>query len=319
VKADTVVAGLEVPWSIGFLPNGDMLVSERAGGIQLVRGGVATHVATVPATHASESGLLGLAIDPRFDQTHAFFIYYRVRTSNRIARWILDGERAHEEQVVLDGIPAGSLHDGGRLRFGPDGKLYAGTGDARNADLAQDPNSPAGKLLRVGEGVALSGIRNLQAFDWLDDGRFIVADHGPSGELLGRTGHDEVSVARAGDNLGWPGVWSCDTQPGIVTPILVWEKAVPPGGGAYYRGDAIPGWKNSFIVGTLASKHLHRVVLTPDGNHVDRHEVYFQDELGRLRDVVVGPDGAIYVTTSNCDGRGTCPPERDRVLRITAS
>jgi glucose/arabinose dehydrogenase len=342
IDVTTWVSGLEVPWSLAFLPNGDALVTERPGRVRLIRGGalVPEPVARTPSVQQSESGLLGLALDPAFAQTRAFFIYYTAagagRNVNRVVRYVLDpsGLSAQPERTIFDGIPAGALHDGGRLRIGPDRMLYVATGDARTPDSSQDLGSPSGKLLRLaldgtvptdnpfpGRPALLSGIRNLQAFDWLDADRLVIADHGPSGEL-GRTGHDEVSVARAGDNLGWPVTWSCETQAGKVAPLLVWRSAVPPGGAAFYRGDVVPGWKNSMLVGTLASKHLHRVVFASDGRTVAQHEVYLEGEppsgFGRLRDVVVGPDGAVYVSTSNCDGRGSCPPDKDKILRITS-
>jgi glucose/arabinose dehydrogenase len=127
-----------------------------------------------------------------------------------------------------------------------------------------------------------------------------------------------VSVARAGDNLGWPAIYGCQSRSGMVSPSLTWAEAAPPGGAAFYRGTQIPEWQGSFLVGTLGSRHLHRVVFeSPESARVAEHEVYFDGELGRLRDVVMGPDGELYVTTSNCDGRGTCPSERDRIVRIT--
>jgi glucose/arabinose dehydrogenase len=252
---------------------------------------------------------------------------------NRVARWTLatDAGSAREERIILDGIPAARFHDGGRIRFGPDGMLYVGTGDGGEPSRSQDPRSPGGKLLRItrdgapapgnpspGSPVFLSGLRNLEAFDWLDPRTLAVADHGPSGEL-GRRGHDEITVARAGDDLGWPPAWRCEVGQGLVAPSLVFRDATPPGGGSVYRGDAIPAWKGSFIVGTLRSRHLHRVAFGPDGR-VTAHEVYLEGDppsgLGRLREVVEGPDGALWVTTSNCDGRGRCPPEKDVVARI---
>ncbi|HET8541778.1 MAG TPA: PQQ-dependent sugar dehydrogenase [Anaeromyxobacter sp.] len=151
-----------------------------------------------------------------------------------------------------------------------------------------------------------------------DDGSLVVADHGPSGEL-GRRGHDEVTVARAGANLGWPDIYGCEARAGMASPVLAFREATPPGGGAVYRGDAIPAWKGSFLVGTLRSRHLHRVALAADGS-LASHEVYLEGDppagLGRVREVVQGPDGALWVTTSNCDGRGTCPSEKDAIVRI---
>ncbi len=341
VKVEVVTDGLEVPWSIAFLPgSSDFLVTERPGRIRIVRDGrlAPEPVATVETTQGDESGLLGIVLHPRFRENRTFFAYYTVpggdTRTNRISRWVLDETspvpHAREERILLDGIPATYKHDGGRLRFGPDGMLYASTGDAARPELSPDVSTPAGKLLRLtDEGaiprdnpiadspVFLLGIRNLQAFDWLDDERIILADHGPSGEL-GREGHDEVSVAKGGDDLGWPGTWGCEAKEGVVTPLLAWDKAVPPGGGLFYRGDAIPEWKESFLIGTLRSQHLHRIVLADDGRRVAQHEVYLQDAFGRLRDVVAAPDGAVYVTTSNCEPDLACPEEKDRVLRITS-
>lgn len=339
VRAETFVSGLEIPWSVAFLPGGGALVTERPGRVRLVRDGalVPEPVTEIVTGAHGEGGLLGLVLHPRFAENREFFVYYTAdkdgRAVNRVARYVLapDGRSAQQQAIVLDGIPAATFHDGGRMRLGPDGLLYIGTGDAGEPRLSQDPDSLAGKVLRLtpegtvppdnprqGNPLFLLGVRNVQAFDWLPDGRIVVADHGPSGEL-GRRGHDEITVAAKGDNLGWPGTWRCETSPGIETPEIVWERAVPPGGALYYRGDAIPEWTNSFLVGTLESRHLHRVVLTEDGRSVKTHELYFRDQFGRLRDVIAGPDGAIYVTTSNCDGRGTCPPEKDKVLRITSA
>ena len=334
VRKEIVASGLDVPWSIAFLPGGgggDFLVTERPGRIRLVRGGalVPEPVATVRVNSEGESGLLGMVLHPRFAETRQLFLYYTASKGeqkvNRVARWVLDEAKpvphAREERILLDDIPAASRHDGGRLRFGSDGMLYAATGDAAEPDLSQDRASTAGKILRLHpDGAAapekiVSGVRNVQAFDWLPDGRFAIADHGPSGER-GRRGHDEISIARSGDNLGWPGTWGCERKAGVVTPLLVTRSAMPPGGATFYRGDAIPGWKNSFLVATLESKHLHRFVFDLAGRRVTQHEVYFPGD--RLRDVVTGPDGAVYMTTSNCDGRGDCPANKDVVVRITS-
>jgi glucose/arabinose dehydrogenase len=341
LKAETVVSGLEVPWGIAFLPGGDLLVSERAGRVRLVRDGkLFATILNVAVAPGAESGLLGIAASPTFDLDGLFYVYATVLVggarTNRVVRYRLDADHraATLDRVVLDNLPGAELHDGGRLRFGPDGMLYVGTGDARTPDIAQSKESLGGKILRVTkDGAAppdnpfapspiyLLGLRNPQAFDWLDRGTLVVVDHGPSGEL-GRSGHDEVSFARAGDNLGWPKIYGCEAAPGKVTPRMTWEEAVPPGGAAIYTGTAIPEWRGSLLIGTLRSKHLHRVELDQDDpRRARRHEVYFQGDppagFGRLREVIMGPDGELYVTTSNCDGRGICPEERDRILRLT--
>ncbi|ACL63895.1 glucose sorbosone dehydrogenase [Anaeromyxobacter dehalogenans 2CP-1] len=339
IRVERVASGLEVPWGLAFLPGGDVLVTERPGRVRLIRHGQLQPepVATVAIAPGGEGGLLGIAADPRFAENRRFYLYATVEAGgapvNQVSRWTLsaDGRAATREKVLLDGIPAARYHDGGRIRFGPDGMLYVGTGDGGHPDRARDPASPSGKLLRVtpdgapapgnprpDSPVLLSGVRNLEAFDWLDAGTLILADHGPSGERS-RTGQDEVTVARAGDDLGWPAVSGCDAEPGTVAPILSFRRAAPPGGGSVYRGSAVPQWRGSFLFGTLGSRHLHRVVLDGRGG-LRAHEVYLAGDppsgLGRVREVVEGPDGALWVTTSNCDGRGTCPAERDLVVRL---
>lgn len=335
VKAELVVSGLEVPWGIAFLPGGDLLVTERPGRVRLVRGGVLVPapVATVPLAPGGESGLLGIALHPGFAQNRFFFVYATVSAGNgkqnRVERWKLseDSTSADFDGVVLDGIAAAQFHDGGRLRIGPDGMLYVGTGDAREPDRSQDPRSLNGKLLRVtpegavpgdnptaGSAVYVLGLRNVQGFDWFDESTVVIADHGPSGEL-GRSGHDEVDVARAGENMGWPTIYGCGRSSGLVPPRLSWHDAVPPGGAAIYRGNAFPEWKGSLLVGVLGSTHLHRVVFDAE-RRVSSHEVYLQGTLGRIREVITGPDGELYLTTSNCDGRGTCPSDKDRIVKL---
>jgi glucose/arabinose dehydrogenase len=340
VRADTVVSGLEVPWAIAFLSRDAFLVTERPGRIRLVERGVLVRapVATIPIGESSEGGLLGIALHPAFAQNRLLYVYvtrtHARGSENRVERWTLspDHRSARLDRVILDGIAAAQFHDGGRIKFGPDGMLYVGTGDAKDPETSQDPASPNGKILRLtpdGQVPAdnpfarlpafILGVRNTEGFDFRDAGTLLVTDHGPSGEL-GRTGHDEVDVANKGTNLGWPAVYGCETKEGTREPSLTWKEAVPPGGAAIYTGSRIPEWTGSLIIGTLGSRHLHRVVFDAnDARKVARHEVYFQNELGRIREVIMSPAGELYVTTSNCDGRGDCPGEKDKVLRISAS
>jgi glucose/arabinose dehydrogenase len=314
LQATKVVTGLEVPWAIGILPNGDWLVSERPGRIRLVRDSrlVEEPVLTLDvANSGGETGLLGLAIDPAFGSNHRFYIYYTLpgSASSRVARYRLadDEATAALEAVIVDALPAANVHSGGRLKFGPDGALYAGVGDSRNPELAQDPGSRAGKLLRFstdGSGISVfaSGMRNPQAFNWVDAETVIVADHGPTGEL-NLTGRDEISLARAGANLGWPRISGCDSAPGFVTPFLSWETALPP-------GDVLP-FRGKFLVTALGRQELN--LIGTDGSH----EAYFQGTYGRLRALTQAPDGSVLMTTSNCDGRGECPADKDAILRVT--
>jgi len=337
VRVEEVVTGLDVPWGIAFLPNNDMLVSERLGRVRLVQNGKlrAQPVATIKVSDRGEGGLLGIATHPDFASNRFFYVYFTANANgspvNRVERWQLsqDGTRATRDRMILDNIPVAQFHNGGRIRFGPDGMLYIGTGDARNPDLSQDVKSLAGKILRVtpdgqvpednpfqGNPVYILGIRNTQGFDWVNASTLWVSDHGPSGDL-GRFGHDKVSVAQAGDNLGWPTIYRCESRQGLVTPAIVWRQALPPGGAAIYTGNAIPEWKGSLIVAALRAEQLQRVVIDPLSNQVKHHEVYLKGQQGRLREAIMGPDGELYVTTSNCDGRGSCPTAKDKILRIT--
>ena len=337
VRVEEVVTGLDVPWGIAFLPNRDLLVSERSGQVRLVQKGKLRPqaIATINVSDRGEGGLLGIAAHPDVANNRFFYVYFTADKNgspvNQVERWQLstNGLSATRDRTIIDNIPVAQFHNGGRIRFGPDGMLYIGTGDAKKPDLSQNVKSLAGKILRVtpdgqvpadnpfpGNPVYIMGIRNTQGFDWVNASTLWVSDHGPSGEL-GRSGHDKVSVAQAGDNLGWPTIYRCESRQGLVTPAIVWRQALPPGGAAIYTGNAIPEWKGSLIVAGLRSEHLQRVVIDPQSNQVQQHEVYLQGQQGRLRDAVMGPDGELYVTTSNCDGRGSCPAEQDKILRIT--
>lgn len=343
VHGEVVASGLETPWGIAWLPDESMLVSERNGAVRHISpvGKLRPEpIVRVPATESSEGGLLGIAAHPDFATNRTFFVYYTSKesggTENVVERYTLDADAssATSAGIVVDGIPASEFHSGGRLRFGPDGKLYIGTGDASQPQLSPDLKSLAGKLLRVNDDgsipkdnpdpaspVWLSGIRNTQGFDWRPDGSIALTDHGPSGapEEDGRTGHDEVTIARGGDDLGWPGVIGCDTADGAVTPSLAWTEAVPPGGAAIYTGTEIPEWTGDLFIGVLGFDpsvgHLHRVSFDEHGTAI-ADEAYFLDAgYGRIRDVTMGPDDALYFTTSNCDGRGECG-EGDRIIRV---
>lgn len=226
------------------------------------------------------------------------------------------------------------------MRIGPDGMLYVSVG-AWEPELAQDPANLSGKLLRMdldgaippdnpdpSSYVFVSGMRNAQGFDWFDDDHVVMIGHGPSGlelDMPELRGFDEVNVARGGDNLGWPVVWGCDEAEGLVSPVLSWETSVPPTGATFYRGSLFPEWTGRYLVtsvggaiGRSNGRHLHVIEFAEgDPYTIVSREVYLWDDFGRLRTVVEAPDGALYVMTSNCDDRGTCPGERDVILRIT--
>ena len=365
LDVEMVIDGLEIPWGLAILPSGDLLVTERPGRVRLIQDGeivpepvLEFGVSILPPLFGnplagSEGGLLGILLHPEFADNRQFYLFYNIDNEDgvqigQIGRYALseDGRSATFDRVILDDLPAGLHHQGGRMHIGPDGMLYVSIG-AYDPPEAQNPDVLAGKLLRMDlDGgipadnpdpdsyIFVSGIRNTQGYDWFDDEHIVMVDHGPSGFELGMpdlAGFDELNVVTAGDNLGWPRVWGCDTQEGLVSPVLAWEGSVPPTGATFYRGDLIPEWTDSFLFTTVGlnerftgrpmhGRHLHRVVFDEDDPYtIVSHEVYLQNTYGRLRTILEDADGYLYMMTSNCDNRGECPPEGDKILRIGPS
>jgi glucose/arabinose dehydrogenase len=316
-RLETVAEGLEAPWEIAFLPDRRALITERAGTIQLLGADGALRerpVAEIPVAAVGEAGLLGLAIDPRFERNRFVYLYRTVESGNEIARYRLDGERLTGETVILDGIEAGPIHDGGRIHFGPDGALWASTGDAGNTDLAQDPESLNGKMLRLtgfradaaDARIVSSGHRNVQGFDWDERGRLLATEFGPDSD-------DEVNLIRRGRNYGWPEVTGTEGGDGFEPALVEYEDVIAPSGATFV---SMPGseWTGSLMFGALVGEQIRRVVF--DGMIPTVDEALFEGDLGRVRTVVEGPDGALYALTNNTDGRGSPSEGDDRVVRI---
>lgn len=333
VAVETVAGNLEVPWSIDWLPNGDALFTERGGNLRMIMDGELLGEPLLSLGVAGiEGGLLGVAVDPGYDQNGHIYLYYTygniLSTTNKIVRYQLDGTALYGEEVLLDGIPGGPVHDGGRIAFGPDGKLYATTGDAGNPGLSPDRSSVAGKILRInpdgtipddnpweGSPVYSTGHRNPQGMDWDSGGNLVTTDHGPSGER-GRA-HDEVNVVVAGADYGWPAVIGDESKAGSRNPILhTGTDTWAPSGAEFYDGGTIPQWEGMYFVATLRGAHLQMIGLDPGSGTVTSQERLFEGEFGRLRDVETGPDGHLYLLTSNRDGRGSPAVTDDRILRI---
>jgi glucose/arabinose dehydrogenase len=308
---------LEVPWGVGFLPDGAAVVTERISG-RVLRvtpdGRVSSLGAITAAVPQGEAGLLGTAVSPDFATDRTLFFYLTTGSDNRVVKARLEGSQLGATSVVLDGIPAGFIHDGGRIAFGPDGHLYVTTGETGDPELAQDPASLAGKILRItadgepapgnpdpGSPVWSLGHRNVQGLAWDDEGRLWASEFGDSA-------WDELNLVEKGGNYGWPRVEGTGGGPDFIDPQLVWPvEQASPSGLAYAGG-------HLWMAG-LRGQRLWRIRVSADGR-ATRPQAYFTGEYGRLRTVVAAPDGLLWLTTSNRDGRGTPTPDDDRIIRV---
>jgi glucose/arabinose dehydrogenase len=313
--ARTIVSDLRVPWGIAFLPGGDALVAERPTG-EIVRvprdGGRARPVMRVPGVvDEGEGGLLGLAVSPHYQSDRLVYAYFTSATDNRIVRFRLGGA----VRPILTGLEKGPIHDGGRIAFGPDRMLYAGVGDAGDSTNAQSLASRNGKILRIrpdgsvppgnpfpGSPVWSYGHRNVQGLAWDRAGRLWATE-------FGQDTFDEVNLIRPGRDYGWPLVEGRgDTRGGKLTnPLVTWRTSEASPSGAAIVGSTL-------YVGALAGQRLWRVPL--HGASVGRPTAMLTDRFGRLRTVVRAPDGSLWISTSNRDGRGAPRAGDDRIVRL---
>lgn len=321
-EPSVIVENLEIPWDLAFIPSGDILITERPGRLLLRKtDGSLKQIQGLPKVRASgESGLLGIALHPRFSENKWVYLYFTDgtfgNTKCHVERFRLEGEKLTDRKTIIEGIPGAIYHDGGRIAFGPDDMLYITTGDAGNASAAQELTSLSGKILRVKDDGSIPtdnpfqtavwsyGHRNPQGLAWDDTGRLWSTEHGRSGL---QTGYDEVNIIERGDNYGWPMIQGDATREGMKAPILHSGPSTTwaPASAAYKNG--------KIFFGGLKGERLYEVDTRSESPTIKE---YFVNVFGRIRTVTVGPDNSLYLTTSNRDGRGVPTPEDDRIIKV---
>ncbi len=312
----TLTEDLEVPWAIAFLPGGDALVTERDSArlMRVTPQGGKREVGVIEGVSPNgEGGLLGVAVSPKFSSDHFIFVYFTADSDNRIVRYRYDS-RLSDPTPIVTGIPNASFHNGGRLEFGPDGYLYAGTGETGHEGLSQDKSSLGGKILRMttdgrpapgnpfGNLLWTYGHRNVQGLAWDQQGHMYATE-------FGQNAYDEVNLIEKGHNYGWPEVEGMGGGDEFTDPLLTWTTdEASPSGLAYADG--------SLWMAALRGQRLWQIPLRRDGSA--GHPIgHFTREYGRLRAVTTAPGGALWVSTSNRDGRGSPRQGDDRILLIT--
>ena len=337
VNLDIVARGLDTPWAIDFAPDGRFFITERPGRIRVVEKGQLQSEPwlVLDVTEAGEAGLLGLALDPKFAENRHVYVAYTYRAANgrlqnRLVRLREDRKtnKGTLDKVLIDRVAGSNNHDGGRVKFGPDGKLYWTMGDAQTTRFAQDLSSLNGKILRLNSDGSIPndnpfpnshvysyGHRNPQGLAWQPGTkRLYSTEHGPSG--FQGCCRDEVNYIEPGKNYGWPEIRGDETKEGMVSPVIHsgTSETWAPGGTAFATREP---WAGSLLFTGLRGQTLYRVVLdSNDPRKVVALERLFYQQFGRLRDVVEGPDGNLYLLTSNRDGRGRPTPDDDRVIRL---
>ncbi len=331
-ETEVLATNLDIPWELVFLPNADILITERPGTVRVYRAGALEDEPVlvfddVVHERGAEGGLLGMTLHPEFAANQWIYFYYTYEDEgewrNRVVRYVLDDMEFNERTVIIEDLPGAFTHNGGRLAFGPDEKLYVTLGDAQRQDETQDPDVLVGKILRLNDDgtypddnpfddspVYALGLRNPQGLDWHPEtGELYSSQHGP-------TGNDEFNLIEPGNNYGWPDMegFEGEQRDEFTLPILASGEATwAPSGSTFYDGEIFPQWRNEYLLAGLRSVTLYRINVA--GNEPEMGPIV-QGEYGRLRTVVQGPDGLLYLLTSNRDERTEPAEDDDRLIRI---
>ncbi|TMV44611.1 PQQ-dependent sugar dehydrogenase [Paenibacillus mesophilus] len=338
-EAEVVAEKLNVPWDIAFVPDGRILFTERPGSIRIIEAGKLLAeplfaFTDAPVVSRGESGLLGLALDPAFAKNNYLYTYHTYESNgvmkNRVLRLVVDGNKAKLDRVLIADLPGQQTHDGGRIRFGPDGMLYVTVGDAQVREQSQSPNSLAGKILRIRPDGTIPtdnpdpkspvwslGHRNPQGLAWQPGtGKLFSSEHGQSAK-------DEINIIEKGANYGWPLIEGDQTEPKQAVPSgtvmrkpLVHSEAAtwaPSGMTFITRGP----WNGQLLVANLRGTQVLKLTLSgQQETKVENLETLWKNQYGRIRNVTEGPDGSLYLLTNNRDGRGDPKPNDDVILRL---
>ncbi len=330
-QVQSVVEYLDIPWAIDISEDGRIFFTERDGELRVITNGtlnpVPVHTFVAPFISNGEGGLMGIALDKDFLTNGYIYLMYTYGEKgtfyNRVVRMRVEGNTAFQEDILVDRIPGGRVHNGGRIKIGPDGYLYITTGDAGIRDLAQDVNSLAGKILRIGTDGSIPpdnpfpgspvyalGFRNPQGLAWNDKNMLYATDHG-------ETNHDEINLIVPGGNYGWPLTIGYEELKGydLIQPILQSvDETWAPGSAAFISSGPRKG---QLLVSMLRGNGLLAITFDESGTQVVDVEPLLLDTYGRLREVYQADDGSIYITTSNKDGRGVIHFGDDKIIQIS--
>ncbi len=317
-----VAMNLQKPWAMSFGDN-KIFFTEKIGKIRVIDNGTLVNepVDDLQVADVTEAGLLGITLHPDFEKNHFIYVYYTYREGNNLWNKVLrlteSKDKIVDTKVILDKIPGAEFDDGGVIKFGPDKKLYIGTGDATNKSSAQDLKSLAGKILRLNDDGSIPqdnpfpnspvysyGHRNPQGLAWDDQGNLYETEEGP-------TQNDEINLIKPGQNYGWPNQ-ECSGSPQYQTALVCYNPSIGPAGITYYSTGKLD-IKNSLILSTLLGHSLYQL---PVQNGTILEQKIILDGVGRIRDVGKGPDGYLYILTSNTDGMGFPGQNDDKLLRI---